>query len=44
MDYHFEYSGAGLGSNRMNNSVLNGNILKVIGLKLAKQDRVKIGL
>ena len=43
-DNHFEYPQADLVRFRFNNFELIGGILKAIGLKLAKQDGVKVGL
>ena len=43
-DHHFEYPRADFIRVRLNNFELNGGILKAIGLKLAKRDRVKVGL
>ena len=39
-DHHFEYQRADLNRLRLNNFKLNGGILKVIGLELAKRSSV----
>ena len=44
VDHHFDYQQADLSRLRLNNFELNGSILKTIGLKLAKRDRVKVRL
>ena len=43
-DHHFEYQRADFSRLRLNIFLLNGGILKVLGLILAKRDRVKVGL